>query len=123
MSDLIFGDHGHMAPPNSTTGIKLYYAGGHCHAPSCISLNLYNADTGQLLCSQTPLYGKSNRIFDEKGYVAIPPCLWSDPDQEDGLLNTMVLPLNGNLTSIKRNNNTYNHRGEMASWQMRGVFV
>ena len=123
VSDLIFGDHGHMAPPNSTKGIKLYYAGGHCHAPSCISLNLYNADTGQLLCSQTPLYGKSNKIFDEKGYVAIPPCLWSDPNQEDGLLNTVVLPLNGNLTSIKRNNNTYNHRGEMASWQMRGVFV
>ena len=23
VSDLIFGDHGHMAPPNSTTGIKL----------------------------------------------------------------------------------------------------
>jgi len=27
-------------------GINLIYAGGHCHAPSCISLNLYNADTG-----------------------------------------------------------------------------
>ena len=122
VSDIIFGDHGHTLPPNGTTGIKLYYAGGHCHAPSCISLNLYNGDTGELLCSQTPLYGENDKIFNEKGYIAIPPCLWSD-GSEDGLLNTFILPLNGNLTSIKRNNNTYNHRGEMASWQMRGVFV
>ena len=26
-----------------------------------------------------------------------------------------------NLTSIKRNNNTYDHFGEMAMWQMRGA--
>merc|ERR1719244_1317699 len=26
-------------------GINLIYAAGHCHAPSCISMELYNADT------------------------------------------------------------------------------
>ena len=31
-------------------GINLSYAAGHCHAPSCISMELYNADTGMLLC-------------------------------------------------------------------------
>ena len=32
------------------TGINLMYAGGHCHAPSCVSIELYNADTGELIC-------------------------------------------------------------------------
>ena len=33
--------------PNLTnyTGIELIYAAGHCHAPSCISMELYHADT------------------------------------------------------------------------------
>ena len=44
-------------------GIKLVYAGGHCHAPSCISMELYNADTGDLICRQTPVYGKSNQAI------------------------------------------------------------
>merc|ERR1711937_205310 len=102
-------------------GIKLMYAGGHCHAPSCISLDLYNADTGDLLCRQKPTYGTGTKIFNEKGYIAIPPCLWGSEDE--GLIEPVFLPTNANLTSIKLNNNTYSHYGEMASWQMRGVFV
>ena len=43
-------------------GINLIYAGGHCHAPSCISIELFNADTGELICRQTPVYGKSDKV-------------------------------------------------------------
>ena len=43
-------------------GINLIYAGGHCHAPSCISMELYNADTGKLLCRQSPVSGKSDEV-------------------------------------------------------------
>ncbi len=57
-------------------GIHLIYAAGHCHAPSCISMELYNADTDQLLCRHDPVYGKTHAIFDELGYLAIPPCLY-----------------------------------------------
>jgi len=103
-------------------GVQLIYAGGHCHAPSCISMELYNADTGELLCEQIPTYGKGNQIdkFDELGYCFIPPCLWG---YEDGLIPPTTLYLETNILSIKRNNNTIGHYGEMAHWQMRGVFL
>ena len=84
-------------------------------------MELYHADTGRLLCSHYPTYGKSHEIFDEFGYLAIPPCLWGEEDE--GLVAPVYLPYDANLTSIKRNNNTYTHYGEMASWQMRGVLV
>ena len=49
---------------NSTAydGIHLIYAGGHCHAPSCISMELFNADTGKLLCRHDPVYGQSDKV-------------------------------------------------------------
>jgi len=102
-------------------GIHLIYAAGHCHAPSCISMELYNADTGMLLCAHKPVYGQTHEVFDELGYIAIPPCLFGP--EEEALVPPTFLPFNGNLTSIKRNNNTYTHYGEMAMWQMRGVMV
>jgi len=101
------------------TGVELIYAAGHCHAPSCISMELYHADTGMLLCSHYPKYGHTHEVMDELGYLAIPPCLWGT--EEEGLLTPVYLPYDANLTSIKRNNNTYTHYGEMAMWQMRGV--
>ena len=50
---------------NSTAydGIHLIYAGGHCHAPSCISMELFNADTGKLLCRHDPVYGQSDKVW------------------------------------------------------------
>ena len=80
------------------------------------------------------------KVFDELGYVAIPPCLWGPKDE--GLIPPSFLSFDTNLLSIKRNNNTYGrikqmitrnlfgnfapfsgHYGEMAMWQMRGVLV
>lgn len=103
------------------TGIKLIYAGAHCHAPSCLSEDLYNADTGELLCHHEAVYGQGSEIFDEKGYLWIPPCLWGSP--EEGLQEPIFLSFDTNLLSVKRNNNTHGHYGEMALLQMKGILV
>lgn len=104
---------------------RLIYAGGHCHAPACISMELYYIDKQgqpQILCRQIPKYGQGNvkdDKYDEAGYIALPPCLWGD---DEGLEPSVFLPENTQLLSIKRNRNTdMGHYGEMASWQMRGV--
>lgn len=109
----------------TVSNIRLIYAGGHCHAPSCLSIELYHNLTGtpKLLCRQLPKYGQGNfpkDKWDEAGYVTLPPCLWSDEDPS--LEDTVWLPADTPLISIKKNNNTHlGHFGEMASWQMRGV--
>jgi hypothetical protein len=109
-----------------TLGVQLIYAGPHCHAPTCLSMELYNADTGQLLCHVEPIHGTgqggAGATYDEYGFLAIPPCLWGD-DATQGLPPPELLSLDTTLLSIKRNNNTLAHTGEMASWQMRGTIV
>jgi hypothetical protein len=107
---------------SKTEGVKLIYAAPHCHAPTCLSMDLYNADTGRLLCHVEPIHGKGQGgQYDEHGFISIPPCLWGDAS--DGLLEPELLPLDTTLLSIKRNNNTLPHTGDMASWQMRGIVV
>jgi hypothetical protein len=108
---------------NKTAGIELIYAAPHCHAPSCLSMELYNADTGQLLCHVEPIFGQgdSDKNYDEHGFLAIPPCLWGD--EKEGLSRPHFLSLDTTLLSIKRNNSTLPHTGEMASWQMRGIVL
>ena len=103
-------------------GFELIYAAPHCHAPMCIDVELYNADTGDLLCHVESISGKgnSNMRYDELDYIKLNPCLWG---QDRGLLRPEFLRWDTNLTSIKRCNSTNLHYGEMASWQMRGVVV
>ena len=103
-------------------GVRLAYAGPHCHAPSCISMELYNADTGVLLCRVQGDFGqgRENVTFDEKGYIKLNPCVWG---YDEGLLEPPYLSWDTNLMSIKKNNNTNAHYGEMASWQMRGFLA
>jgi hypothetical protein len=119
-------------------GIKLVYAAGHCHAPACISLELYRMSTGELICRNTPIYGTSDNAMDEKGYaVAIPPCVWSDKDPN--LQNSPLLTLDEPLLQIKKVNSTNAHLGKtlcctliacsrhisgvMAMFQCRGVYA
>eukprot|EP00927_Polykrikos_kofoidii_P055043 TRINITY_DN49359_c0_g1_i1.p1 TRINITY_DN49359_c0_g1~~TRINITY_DN49359_c0_g1_i1.p1 ORF type:complete len:937 (-),score=98.26 TRINITY_DN49359_c0_g1_i1:92-2509(-) len=110
----------------TVSNVSLVYAGGHCHAPSCISIELFRNDTGtlELLCRQLPVFGQGDfpkHKWDEAGYLALPPCLWSE-NGIDGLEPRPWLPENTPLVSIKKNRNTHQgHLGEMASWQMRGV--
>jgi len=106
---------------SKTEGVKLIYAGPHCHAPTCLSMELYNADTGQLLCHMEPVHGSGSGLYDEHGFLSIPPCLWGDASE--GLVEPQLLSLDTTLMSIKRNNSTLPHTGEMAMWQMRGILV
>lgn len=104
---------------------RIVYAGGHCHAPACISIELYENSTGtpNLICRQLPVYGSGDVVndkYDEAGYLALPPCLFSAQDK--GLQPGFWIPENTPMFSIKKNRNTkMGHYGEMASWQMRGV--
>ena len=94
------------------SGMRLIYAGGHCHAPACIGIWLYRNDPGhemELLCHQAPIYGsgalKNSKagMYDEEGYLSLPPCLWGD---EPGLHPSVLLPKGTPLVSIKKNRNS-----------------
>lgn len=106
----------------NSSGFELIYAAPHCHAPTCISMELYNMDNGELLCHVDGLLGTGNtsKKYDETGYIKLNPCLWG---QDEGLLQPIFLSWDTKLQSIKKNNNTYAHYGEMASWQMRGIII
>ena len=101
--------------------MRLVMAGGHCHSPACLSLELWSRDTGELLCMVTPKLGRSDAVWDEAGYLWLPPCQWGSA--QDGLLPPPVLPLDANLTAVKRTNATYYHYGVMGIWQMRGAYM
>lgn len=109
--------------PSKTAGVKLIHIAPHCHASSCISMELYHADTGLLLCHADALLGKgSGEANDEKDYLAMPPCLFGDPASE-GLPEPILLPLDAKLLAVIRHNNTQRHMGQMGHWQMRGVVI
>jgi hypothetical protein len=105
----------------------LVAAHAHCHAPTCMKIEMWNNDTGELICRQEPIYGQAmggmhpgddNRsstlgpVFSEPGYIATPPCLWGS--QEDGL---EAPPVVDGLTIrvIAVTNNTYGHHGTALS--------
>ena len=84
-------------------------------------MDIYNADTGDLICNVNGDLGKGTEDkYDEEGYIKLNPCLFGE---DEGLLEPYLFKWDTNFTSIKRNNNTNAHYGEMASWQMRGVLV
>merc|ERR1711998_604609 len=45
----------------------------HCHAPTCLAMEIRNNLTGELICRQEPIYGGTGKIdlpkFDEPGYI------------------------------------------------------
>merc|ERR1712159_842769 len=43
--------------PKITAGIKPILINPHCHAPTCLSMELYNADSGELICGVHPIHG------------------------------------------------------------------
>eukprot|EP01047_Picozoa_sp_COSAG01_P051512 COSAG01_NODE_5324_length_4334_cov_5.824321_1_plen_552_part_00 len=116
-------------PTANQTGIKLMYINGHCHAAACIQFDLYNDDTGELICRQQgragstlrPDVAKGDDRFDEKGYIRLYPCVFGD--HGEGLQPPHFLSFDTNLRSVKITNATYTHYGEMAHWQARGVLA
>ncbi|CAD7928958.1 unnamed protein product [Amoebophrya sp. A120] len=107
-------------------GVYLIWANGHCHAPSCLSMELFRNDTGELLCKQTPrdAASEAGSKFGEPGYIYTPPCIFAAPGGPDEtvLPRAPLIPDGVPLLSVKKNKNTdVGHLGEMASWQMRAV--
>jgi hypothetical protein len=102
-------------------GVKLIMAGGHCHSPACLSLELYNDDSGELLCRITPVHGTGDKVYDEEGYLYLPPCQWSEHDAR--LRPPPRLMLDTRLRAVKRANSSVYHYGVMGIWQMRGAYL
>ena len=80
-------------------------------APTCLEMAIYNNVTGELVCSQKPIYGGTGKIdiakFDEPGYILQPPCLWGD---QPGL--EPMPKASGVKFLIKAiTNSTYGHHG------------
>jgi hypothetical protein len=99
--------------PASFTGITPHVMTPHCHAPSCIRQELWNADTDELICGVTARYGNGTDLFNEANYVALPPCLWGE---QEGLQKPITLKPTTNLRAIKYFNNSFRHLGQMAQW-------
>ena len=96
----------------------------HCHAPSCVREELWNADTNELLCNVTAVYGDArygalSGVFNERGYVAIPPCLFG---YQPGLRTPHQLRPDTKIRAVKVFNNTYRHLGQMAQWTGLAVY-
>ena len=90
----------------------------HCHAPNCIREELWNADTGEIICNMTASYGDASHgstksVFNERDYISILPCLWG---HQGGLREPIHLKPDTNLSAIKYFNNTFRHLGQMAQW-------
>lgn len=100
---------------------QLLYAAPHCHGPACKRIELWNQDSGELLCALEPIYGTGSEPVNEKGYlVAIPPCIWG---YEPGLQRPPRISLDTNLTAVKWANSTHSHTGVMGLWQMRAGYL
>jgi len=90
----------------------------HCHAPSCIREELWNADTGDIICNATTAYGEekygpTSQVFNEANYITIHPCIYGN---QPGLQTPFSLSPDTNLIAIKYFNNTFRHLGQMAQW-------
>jgi len=84
----------------------------HCHSGTCLTIQIYFNDTGELLCDQRSVFGEfnSNPRFAEPGYINRPPCLWGDakyglepPPKVGGRV----------LYAVAITNSTNGHHGEM----------
>ena len=52
----------HTKPLVAGSG-KLVAAHFHCHAPTCLSMTLYNNKTGEVICREEPIYGGGTFYF------------------------------------------------------------
>lgn len=104
--------------PESYKGLTMHVMTPHCHAPSCIREEFWNADTGEIICNVTanygsPKYGSTIKTFNEADYITIPPCIFG---HQPGLQRPFTLSPDTNVTAVKYFNNTYRHLGQMAQW-------
>jgi hypothetical protein len=104
---------GTVVPPGDN--MHFVAAHFHCHAPTCLAMEIYNNNTGELLCREEAYHGKGSPEdkYDEEGYIAQRICLWGNPPFDKPPLVSGVPLLTRAIT-----NSTYGHHGEMALPQM-----
>merc|ERR1712100_504316 len=109
--------------PSKFNKIKPLVMTPHCHAPSCIREEIWNADTNEILCNVTAMYGDAKYgslmdLYNEPNYITIPPCIFGDQEGvgSTGLQTPWEISPDTNITAIKYFNNTYRHLGQMAQW-------
>jgi len=110
-----------MSAGNKDQKIEFIMLGFHCHSPACLGGDLWNADTGQLICHVEPRAGNSTAAHDEEDYLWLPPCQFGNP--ADGYMAPPQLSWDTNLTSVKTTNSSVAHSGVMAIWQGRGAWA
>ena len=114
IEDLAYPVHDGAPPvPSNISYIKPIVITAHCHAPSCIRQELWNADTNEILCSITARYGTDTNVFNERDTLAISPCLFG---YQNGLQTPYELSPETNIYAVKYFNNTFRHLGQMAQW-------
>eukprot|EP00929_Paragymnodinium_shiwhaense_P025556 TRINITY_DN15429_c0_g1_i1.p1 TRINITY_DN15429_c0_g1~~TRINITY_DN15429_c0_g1_i1.p1 ORF type:complete len:781 (+),score=127.63 TRINITY_DN15429_c0_g1_i1:66-2408(+) len=104
--------------PPSFTYITPLVMSPHMHAPSGMREEIWNADTGEIMCNVTAQYGHERHgglgdVFNEANYIAISPCIFG---HQPGLQKPFSFTPATNITAIKYFNNTYRHLGQMAQW-------
>lgn len=116
-------------------GVEFIMFGGHCHAPgaccdtslcsvlfaACLGIELYNEDTGELICHIKPVLGHNDNPMDESSYLYLPPCIWGS--EEEGLAKPPIVHPNTTLYGIKRANSTYYHYGVMVCFMILTLIV
>merc|ERR1712157_401034 len=100
-------EHEKEEDPNELVG--LVYAVGHLHVGG-LSLDLYNDETGELICHSDPTYGTGEEAGNELDYlVGMSDCVFDPP---------LYMKRSHLLRTVSRYNSTINHRGVMALWLM-----
>lgn len=100
-------EHEKEEDPNELVG--LVYAVGHLHVGG-LSLDLYNDETGELICHSDPTYGTGEEAGNELDYlVGMSDCVFDPP---------LYMKRSQLLRTVSRYNSTINHRGVMALWLM-----
>ena len=90
--------------------VELVYAVGHLHVGG-LSLDLYDDDSGELLCHSVPKYGATEAAGDEEGYVVgMSSCTFDPP---------IKMTRDTVVRTVSRYNNTVGHHGVMALWLMQ----
>lgn len=98
--------------PNET--LELVHAWGHQHV-GALGMELYDENTGLLLCRTKPLYGTGNTPGNEAGFlVGIPPCVWGPPP----LAPPPQIRRGDLLRTVARYNSTLPRHGVMSLWLM-----
>lgn len=96
----------HDAAEN-TDLVEIPYIVGHLHVGG-IALDVYNDDTGELLCHSVAKYGNGTEAGNEEGFVVeMTPCVFEGED-------IPVLPKNTKIRTTASYNNTEAHTGVMA---------